>query len=228
MSKYGFIKVPRDIPSAIPEPKRPTSQGVVELPNSRLASFIYDYAKSELPEKVFYHSLRVFQYSVAILKDQFPEWDLDTEVVFVTAMLHDIATTDKNMAATKMSVEFSGGFISHEWILKHTGGNQDYAEAVAETIIRHQDLGESGFITSLGLIIQISTILDNVGLNHQYIHSDTLDAVNKKYPREGWLNCFAAAIDKENLKKPWGHTSALGVDKFRDDVLANSLQYEQP
>lgn len=161
------------------------------------------------------------------MKDYFPDWDLDPEVVFVTCLLHDIATTDKNMEATKMSFEFYGGIISGELILRNSNGNKFYAEAVSEAIIRHQDLGESGYITALGLVLQISTILDNVGLNSEYVHLDTIDAINKEYTRDGWLGCFAKAIDNENKLKPWGHTSALGVDEFRDNVLANKFRYEK-
>lgn len=227
MSKYGFTKIPRNVKVATQAFKPPTSQSVVDLPSTPLAKFVLDYVTEELPPPVLLHSLRVFQYSVAIIKDQFPDWELEPEVVFVTSLLHDIATTEKNMLATQMSFEFYGGIISRELILKHTNGNKPYADAVAEAIIRHQDLGDSGFITSLGLILQIATILDNVGLNTHLIHIDTLDAINKKYSREGWLSCFALAIDKENKEKPWGHTSALGVNDFRDNVLANKFNYQK-
>lgn len=225
MSKYGFVKIARDVKAAVGKINEPTSQSVVELPDSPLGKFVLDYATKELPEKVLLHSLRVYQYSIAIINDHFDKWNLDHEVLFVTCLLHDIGTTEKNMKATKMSFEFYGGLISRDLILKHTDGDQDYAEAVAEAVIRHQDLGDSGYITTLGLILQISTILDNVGLNTDLIHPDTLAAVNEKYPREGWLNCFASAIDNENAQKPWGHTSALGVPDFRENVLANKVKY---
>lgn len=225
MSKYGFVKIARDIKAAVGDTGKPTAQSVVDLPDSQLAKFILEYATKELPEKVLLHSLRVYQYSVAVMNDSFSQWDLDREVLFVTCLLHDIGTTEKNMKATKMSFEFYGGFISRELILEHTKGDQDYAEAVCEAIMRHQDLGDSGYITRLGMILQLATILDNVGLNTEYIHPDTLAAVNKKYPRDGWLNCFAAAIDNENEKKPWGHTSKLGVPDFRDNVMANKVKY---
>ena len=88
------------------------------------------------------------------------------------------------MHATKMSFETWGGILSRDLVLEQTKGNKDYADAVCEAIVRHQDLGESGYITTLGLILQISTILDNVGLNSHLIHEDTLDAVNKKYSRK--------------------------------------------
>lgn len=223
MSKYGFVKVPRDSAKAIGKPAKPIAQQI-ELPLGVHENAILQYAASELPQKTLYHSLRVYMYSAAIIKDQFPDWDLDLGVLFSTCLLHDIGTTDKNMAATKMSFEFYGGMLAHKLISVETS-DQDYAEAVSEAIIRHQDLGESGYISSLGLILQIATILDNVGKHTELIHPDTLDYVNRQYPRDGWLDCFAGAIDNENEKKPWGHTSSLGVEEFRSDVLKNLVQY---
>lgn len=221
---YGFTKISRDVNRAIPHPRTPTPLANLTIPTTPLAETVLKYVTSRLPEKVLKHSLRVFFYSCAIIEDQFPEWELEPEAVFVTSLLHDIGTTDENMGATKMSFEFYGGIVSRDLILDQTN-DRDYADAVAEAIIRHQDLGESGYITTLGLIIQISTILDNVGKNDHLIHKDTLKAVNEKYTRDGWLECFAGAIDNENMRKPWGHTSALGVKEFRDGVLGNELEY---
>lgn len=226
MSEYGFVKIERDVAKAVPNPKSPTPQLNTDLPNSKLSQSVLKYAQEKLPAKVLNHSLRVYLYSRAIIKDQFPNWNLDDEVVFVTSLLHDIGTTDENMKATKMSFEFYGGLLSRDLVLGQTK-NQDYAEAVSEAIIRHQDLGESGYITTLGLILQIATTLDNIGANTNLIHIDTLDAVNKKYGREGWASCFGGAIDNENKLKPWGHTSALGVNEFRDSVLGNKVKYEK-
>lgn len=223
MSKYGFKLIARDVSLALPNPKPPTAQKV-ELPQGKLEQTILEYAKAELNEKTLNHSLRVYLYSAAIMKDQFPEWDLDLGVVFTASLLHDIGTTPKNMAATKMSFEFYGGIVARDFIMDTTQ-NKDYAEAIAEAVMRHQDLGESGNITTLGLILQIATIMDNVGKHLHLIHPDTLDYVNRKFPREGWTSCFALVIDEENKQKPWGHTSALGVDEFRNNVLANKVDY---
>ncbi|SCU84044.1 LANO_0C00210g1_1 [Lachancea nothofagi CBS 11611] len=227
MSQYGFIKVPRNIEVATANCKPPTPQQLTSLPTSPLARFILDYATEELPSRVFYHSLRVFQYSASIINDHFSNWNLDFEVLFITCLLHDIGTTKKNMLATKMSFEFFGGLISRDLILDRTGGDNDYADAVSEAIIRHQMLGETGFITSLGLVLQIATLVDNIGRSTHLVHVDTLNAINLKYPREGWSSCFAKVIDKENAEKPWGNTSALGVEHFRNDVLHNQFEYSK-
>lgn len=225
MSRYGFVKYPRDIPRAIPNPRKPKEYAVAELPKTDFAKYVLDYASRKLDPKVLNHSLRVYLYIDAVLKDHFPETKLDAEVVFVTCLLHDIGVTDENLAATKMSFEFYGGLLARDLVLEGTK-NKEYADAVAEAIIRHQDLGETGYITELGVVLQIATILDNVGLHTQYVHENTVDAINKKYNRDGWIGCFAEAIEKENTHKPWGHTSALGPE-FKLDVLANKHTYEK-
>ncbi|CAI4939410.1 CPS_HP_G0031670.mRNA.1.CDS.1 [Saccharomyces cerevisiae] len=208
MSQYRFVRVPREVEKAIPVVNAPRPRAVVPPPNSETARLVREYAAKELTAPVLNHSLRVFQYSVAIIRDQFPAWDLDQEVLYVTCLLHDIATTDKNMRATKMS------FVSI----------MDYADAVTEAIIRHQDLTGTGYITTLGLILQVATTLDNVGSNTDLIHIDTVRAINEQFPRLHWLSCFATVVDTENSRKPWGHTSSLG-DDFSKKVICNTFGY---
>ncbi|QLL31142.1 hypothetical protein HG536_0A09590 [Torulaspora globosa] len=227
MSQYGFVKVDREVEKVLREPKAPTAQSVVPVPSGKLAQFFLDYATKELPIGTLNHSLRIFQYGVAIIKDQFPAWDLDEEVIFVTALLHDIGTSDKNLEGTKLSFEYYGAFLSRELILRETGGDADYADAVAEAIIRHQELTTTGYITSLGLILQIVTTLDNVGANTNLIHQDTLYAVNEKYQRFGWATCFSTVLTKEADLKPWCHSTTLDIEVFREKVLNNQVTYEK-
>nr|CAI6449857.1 CBM_HP1_G0023700.mRNA.1.CDS.1 [Saccharomyces cerevisiae] len=120
--------------------------------------------------------------------------------------------------------EYYGGILSRELVFNATGGNQDYADAVTEAIIRHQDLTGTGYITTLGLILQVATTLDNVGSNTDLIHIDTVRAINEQFPRLHWLSCFATVVDTENSRKPWGHTSSLG-DDFSKKVICNTFGY---
>jgi cyanamide hydratase len=57
-----------------------------------------------------------------------------------------------------MSFEYYGGFLAHS-VITQNGGSQDLAESVTEAIIRHQDFIEDGMITTVGQVIQFSTIL---------------------------------------------------------------------
>ena len=58
------------------------------------------------------------------------------------------------MHSTHLSFEFQGGYKALDLLTQH-GAPQAQAEAVAEAIIRHQDVGETGMISQLGFLIQV-------------------------------------------------------------------------
>ena len=117
-----------------------------------------------------------------------------------------------------------------------------------QAIIRHQDIGEKGKITTLGQLIQLATIFgestlcrtrdttfrscmvatmltskDNMGGHADFVHKGTIEDVTTHFPRQKWSSCFAATIREENGLKPWAHTTALGDDEFPEGVLHNKL-----
>ena len=154
-------------------------------------------------------------------------WSCSPSTLALTALLHDIGTAQEYINATRLSFEFYGAILALDFLENKFGAPRDQAEAVCETIIRHQDLGKDGNITFLGQIIQLATIYDNVG-DHpdirnfgEIIHSSTRDDVNKKYPREGWLGCFADTIRQEIQTKPWCHTTH--IPDFDKKVEENQL-----
>ncbi len=121
-----------------------------------------------------------------------------------------------------MSFEFYGGYLSLD-ILRSHHAPIEQAEAVAEAVIRHQDIGESGKITTLGQLIQLATIFDNTGKHAELLHEKTIEDVIEGYHRKGWSQCFADTIRRENGLKPWAHTTALGEEEFPGMVLANKV-----
>ena len=138
----------------------------------------------------------------------------------LTCLLHDIGTTPQNQGSTRLSFEFQGGYISLD-LLKSLGADVAQAEAVCETIIRHQDLGDTGNITTLTAVTHFATVLDNAGLNPELVHEDTIRSVAVKYPRNGWTSCFANVVRKECELKPWANTSR--IEGFAEMVEANKL-----
>ncbi|KAH7398223.1 hypothetical protein BKA66DRAFT_437305 [Pyrenochaeta sp. MPI-SDFR-AT-0127] len=129
----------------------------VKLPDSEIAKRTYEFAKQQLPEKTFNHSMRVVYYGYAIVQTHFPHLSPLLETYYLTCLLHDLGTTPENMHGTHMSFEYYGAFKALNF-LRDSGAPQDQAEAVSEAIIRHADLGETGTLTSLGLLIQLSTV----------------------------------------------------------------------
>lgn len=165
---------------------------------------------------------------MAIISQQFPEHlaTFSPSTLALTALLHDIGTAPENLSTTHMSFDFYGGIVALN-LLRELGSSKDQAEAVCESIIRHQDLGTEGTIPFLGQVIQLATIYDNVG-DHprvprfgELLHRSTLEDVNAKFPREGWLGCFADTLKEEMRLKPWCHSTH--IPNFEEKILANEL-----
>lgn len=137
VEKYGFSALPRD-PSVILKGKKhnaepqPISINDVKLPDTPLATAVRDYARGELREETYNHSMRVYYYGMAMAKQQFPSWLRSEETYFLTCMLHDIGTTSKNLRATMMSFEFYGGLLARDLLHREWKAPIEQAESVAE------------------------------------------------------------------------------------------------
>jgi cyanamide hydratase len=165
---------------------------------------------------------------MAITKQQFPQQyaDLNPATWALTCLLHDLGTAEENLTATRMSFDISGGIKALN-ILKGFGATTDQAEAVAEAIIRHEDMGVDGTITYIGQLIQLATTYDNTGVHphvkdfEKLIHDVTRAEINESIPRLRWSNFFSGIIRKEENIKPWCHSTHL-VD-FDKEIEANTL-----
>lgn len=142
-------------------------------------------------------------------------------------LLHDIGTAEAYFKATRMSFDIYGGIKAME-VLKVLGSSHDQAEAVAEAIIRHEDMGVDGTITFMGQLIQLATLYDNVGVYEgvqdfgKLIPEPTRAEINTAFPRLRWCNWFANTVREEESNKPWCHTTH--IPRFDQIMEANSLQ----
>ena len=146
-----------------------------------------------------------------------------------TCLLHDIGTAEAYLKKTRMSFDIYGGIKAME-VLKILGSSDDLAEATAEAIIRHEDMGVDGTITFMGQLIQLATLYDNVGEYDDVsdsdfgglVHETTRDSVNMAFPRLRWTNWFANTVREEIDFKPWCHTTH--IPDFDTKMEANTLQ----
>ncbi|KAF8229426.1 cyanamide hydratase [Tricholoma matsutake] len=227
---YGFTPVPRD-PDVLFH-AHPTANGKhpkqdlfkvtdFPLPDSPLAREVKAFVKKELDEKTFNHSHRVYVYGVALVKTHFPEWSYDLETYYLTCLLHDIGTAERFLATTKMSFEFKGAIVARDLILK-LKGQEDQADSICDAIIRHQDIFvKGGNITMIGQILQLATILDNVGIRANLIHPELIKTTCEAFPRKNWSQHFASTIEKELALKPWCHTSTFEVPNWKKGTKSN-------
>ncbi|KAH7088990.1 hypothetical protein FB567DRAFT_322159 [Paraphoma chrysanthemicola] len=227
LSANGWTAVPRSFQKSLADVDKNRQAELVlsdaKLPSSDIARKTEQFAKQQLPEKTFNHSMRVWYYGYAIVQTHFPDLKPLLETYYLTCLLHDLGTTEEHTQGTRMSFEYYGAFKALGF-LRENGAPKDQAEAVSEAIIRHADLGETGTLSSLGMLIQLSTVFDNVGLNPHLISKQAIANVVAAYPRKQWSSCFAAAMTLEMDLKPWCHTTAN--EGFVDAVLRNEIMRE--
>jgi cyanamide hydratase len=165
---------------------------------------------------------------MAITKQQFSKHaaDLNPATWALACLLHDLGTAEENLAVTRMSFDIYGGIKALN-VLMGFGATSDQAEAVAEAIIRHEDMGVDGTITYIGQLIQLATTYDNTGVHphvenfDKLVHDVTRTQINESFPRLKWSNFFSGIIRKEETIKPWCHSTHLV--NFDKEIEANTL-----
>ncbi|KAI1191138.1 hypothetical protein F5B17DRAFT_383771 [Nemania serpens] len=229
IARHGWSAVPCDADAIFKKKPivKPLALKVADMQfpaDDPVVAEVQQYAKEHLMEQTYNHSMRVYHWGFSIIKDQFPEYGskLSMSTWALTCLLHDIGTTHDNLRATLLSFEFYGGILALNLTKQH-GASTAQAEAVAEAIIRHQDLGTVGTISFLGQVIQLATIYDNMSGNPGLIDETTRLDVNRAYPRKGWSGCFAKTIREEYGLKPWAHITHLGEEDFPEGVKNNRL-----
>lgn len=230
--KHGFEPVLRDVEKVISKLNVSSTTTVysvssLPIPSSPLAKSVQSFAKAQLTPETYNHSMRVFYIGTAVLLEHFrnawPSLVEDPTTYFLSCLLHDIGTTDANIAATKMSFEYYGGFLARKMVVDAFEGDPEMGDSVAETIIRHQDVGHRGYLSANTQLIQIATLFDNMGGHQQLVAKETLEDIYKEFPRGKWSTCFADVIHKECGLKPYSSTTRLGEEEFSSGVLANPL-----
>lgn len=248
---YGLTAVPADQSRQKPATSKPAPVEIsaLQVPQTALATRVAAYAKSKLDADTYRHSLRVYSYGCAIARQCFPEFELAPgsaleETWFLTAMLHDIGTSQEFLTATRLSFEFWGGYHALK-ILQDasvTGGPdsdpdpkghgkgrgegegegvapREQAESVTEAIIRHQDIQDKGSITLMTRLIHLGTLLDNIGAGVELVHRQTIENVVREYPRPGWSGCFKSTLKRELSVKPYAMVSR--IEGFEERIERN-------
>eukprot|EP00249_Psilotum_nudum_P009479 c21960_g1_i1 orf=644-1396(-) len=180
---------------------RPVSLVSMPLPCSLLTEKASQYALDVVDPSVFTHSLRSYYFGTAIAIENFPDLKWDPETFYLASILHDIGCTHAAIRETRVSFEFYGGMLAHNFLITK-GATKVVADTVMEAICRHKDLQSSSSGHSPeGQMLMFGAQLDVLGNYSGLINRHTIDDVVTKYPRDNFHNVFAdLLLDEVNVK----------------------------
>jgi hypothetical protein len=108
-------------PSGASPAQAPKAVAGVALPDSRVAREASKIAKASLPIEIYNHSLRTYLFAELIAKAK--KIDHDSEIVYVSAILHDTGLSAKYMSES-FAFEVDGANVAKSLLSSHGVGEE--------------------------------------------------------------------------------------------------------
>ena len=151
--------------------------------------------------------------------------DFDDELLFVSAMLHDIGLVP---AFDNHSIPFeeAGGNVA--WVFgAGVGWSDARCTRAAEVIVRHMWNSVDPAVDAEGHLLEIATSLDITGSNPQWWPANLRADVVRQFPRLNLRDEFTACFRAEAARKP-GSSAASSLECGLAEGLASNILESDP
>lgn len=160
----------------------------IGYPDTPMALEAASLLRAQAPGVLAAHCYRTYLFGAALGTRDGLDWD--AELLFVSAMLHDLGLTD-----------FPGGEGPFEW---------RGATAAQECAIRmHMDVGRAGKERPEVALLHFGAGADVLGMRLEDIHPHTVEEVLAAHPRDGFARFFAEKSRAEARAYPASVTADL-------------------
>ena len=172
----------------------------LEVPDSPLATRATELARQAEPAYMFNHSVRTYLFGLAV--SQHLEMNIDREVAYVAAILHDLALAPDHGGPE--SFELGGARAAHAFAV---GQGMDAARAalVHEAIALHTSVGIAHRRAPEIALVHFGAGLDVIGFRAEDVADATKHAIVAAWPRAGMKEAFIERLDREVAEKPTCH-----------------------
>jgi hypothetical protein len=145
----------------------------------------------------------------------------DTELLYVSAMLHDLALV-KEFDNHRLPFEEAGGHVA--WVFGAAAGwPVERRRRAAEVIVRHMWEEVDVAQDPEGHLLELSTGMDISGRRTEDIPADFRGDVLVRYPRLGLSKEFVACFREQAERKPQSLAAKFVSRGFAAKVAANPL-----
>ncbi|WP_327588145.1 HD domain-containing protein [Nonomuraea sp. NBC_00507] len=168
---------------------------IPSIPSSLTAQAAADLAAEAAPAYLLNHSYRTYLFGRCIVAE--PE--VDEEVAFVAAMIHDLGLTDAYQGESDFAR--SGADLACRF-LDSRGWDLDRIHLVEEAILRHTNLVAEE--VPVYRLIQAGAAVDVAGLDYEELVPDDLAGILKAYPRLDFVSSMRSRFLEEARRHPEG------------------------
>lgn len=160
--------------------------------------------RAQAPGVLAAHSHRTYLFGAALGTRDGLDWD--PELLFISAMLHDLGMTD--FLRGQGPFEERGADAARSWLVDR-GWPEERASVVATAIRMHMDVGRAGNERPEVALLHFGAAADVTGMRLEDIHPRTVEEVLASHPRDGFKNYFAAKVRAEASAYPSSVTAGL-------------------
>jgi len=185
-----------------------------ELPSPDTAAAVAanQVARRYCSSALYAHSVRFYLWGVAYAHDA--DLEVDLELLYVAAMLHDLGLT-RPFDAHEIPFEEAGGQVA--WVFAAAAGWPDVRRIrVAEVIERHMWPAVDRVDDPEGHVLEVATGIDISGRGLELIPADLQAEVISAWPRLDLATEFTECLRVQAQRKPTSRAADLtraGLDR---------------
>jgi hypothetical protein len=208
--------------SIVQAPSLTLASGVT-IPDSKMAREVTELVRDTENSLLFNHSSRVYYFSAATGKRR--GLPFDPELLYVSAMFHDMGLTPKHSSATDR-FEVDGANAAREFLRQHKIPQQDI-DTVWTSIALHTTPGIPQYMHPVVALLTNGVEMDVLGIAYSEFSDPDREAIVVAYPRtehfkEDIIQAFYDGI-KDKPETTFGNVKAdVLADK---DVRFNRINF---
>lgn len=151
------------------------------------------------------HSHRTFHFGTALVTRSGVK--PDPELLFVAAMLHDLAL-GTDLDTTDTDFQQRSADLAHSYMLE-TGATHERAQLVHDAIALHLELTSGNDPRPEVAGVHLGALVDVTGLRLNELPTDFVEQILHKYPRHDMKTALRAAMESEAHHKPSSRIATL-------------------
>jgi cyanamide hydratase family protein with HD domain len=172
----------------------------ISIPDTPIAKQAHDLVRSVSSDVLYNHVMRCYYFGMLFARQEGTQ--VDEELMFLSAVLHDLGLTDHAPGPHRFEIE--GALVAREFLVAQ-GVAADRAQNVWDNIALHTwDMnhfrGDTSRLMQLGLAYDVS------GVQGAELDADAVAEVLKHYPRLQFKRAFNELLNHElDTKQPYAH-----------------------